>query len=337
LPALLNHWRVLIETSRLLGDRAAPLHAAPHPALPPHLPGVALSVWAYLGANGPDIPYLTGAPFRTTGKRWADLMHYKHTGSFPMRLLEGAAVLDNAATRSALLAYTLGYLTHIATDIAAHPYVNSVAGAYGHQPLARAFWPVGMHTYLELCMDEVTAQSYFGDHSARLWGALWHRYLPGDAQIDRAFIAWFSAAFAEVYTLDAGQQRAMAQAYRVGCHALRAFAGGHRLFRLAFARLRLGREHRLRLVDTKQMDACLHLAIRISVRLCARALDYYEVLRTGALPTAMEHTRAMLRADLRDWNLDTGMAPEATIVGNRVIIRYRHCWNHFSEQLEEIP
>jgi len=336
-PALLNHWRVLIETARRLGDRAAPLQAAPQPTLPAHLPGGNLSVWAYLGAIGPDVPYFTGAPFQRNSGHWADLMHYNRTGRFPIRLVEHATILEDEQARSAALAYALGYMTHIATDIATHPYVNSIAGAPGHQRLPHVFWGLGMHTYLELCMDELTAQTYFNDHSARLGHAPWDRYLPTAAQLDRTFIRWFGNAFAETYELNAEAERVLCRAYLSGFRQFCAFARSSSFYRLVFARLCVGRQRRLRLVDEKQADICLNLAAHISVRFATRALDYYETLRSGADTATQTTARAALRTDLRDWNLDTGMAPTISIVGDRVSVRYYHCWNHFATLLEETP
>lgn len=332
MPALLNHWRVLIETAKALGGRATPLQTLPHPVLPPHLPGATLNVWAYLGAHGPDIPYYAGLPFRTTGRHWADLMHYERTGDLPMRLLESAARLADDAARDVLLAYTLGYVTHVAADIAVHPYVNRVVAANEQEPLSPVLRLVGRHTYFELCMDEVTAQSYFGDHSARLRGAPWHRYLPARTTVDTTFTEGFSKIFAEVYGLDEAERQALVRVYVAGMDQLRAFAAGHGSFRLLFGWLRIGRERRLQLVDRQQMNACLHLAVRISVRFCLAALAYYEVLRVGAPATAIEQARAALRADLCDWDLDTGTAPEPAGAG---VPGYRHCWRYFGEQSED--
>ena len=54
---------------------------------------------------------------------WFDMLHYRRTGQFARKLLE------NAGNDTELRAYALGYLTHIATDVVGHPYVNMICGA----------------------------------------------------------------------------------------------------------------------------------------------------------------------------------------------------------------
>ena len=57
---------------------------------------------------------------------WSDMLHYRATGQF------GQALWDNAklggADQNRRRAYALGYLTHLATDVTAHAYVNAISG-----------------------------------------------------------------------------------------------------------------------------------------------------------------------------------------------------------------
>lgn len=53
---------------------------------------------------------------------WFDMLHYRNTGSFAMNLLNGAQ-------RPSEKAFAFGYLSHIATDVTGHPYVNQIVGA----------------------------------------------------------------------------------------------------------------------------------------------------------------------------------------------------------------
>jgi Zinc dependent phospholipase C len=53
---------------------------------------------------------------------WFDVLHYRQTGEFAQNLVA------NAKTASAR-AYAYGYLSHIATDVVGHPFVNQVVGA----------------------------------------------------------------------------------------------------------------------------------------------------------------------------------------------------------------
>jgi hypothetical protein len=52
---------------------------------------------------------------------WFDMLHYRNTGDFARNLVLGA----NTGRQ---LAYAYGYLSHIATDLTGHPYVNQIVG-----------------------------------------------------------------------------------------------------------------------------------------------------------------------------------------------------------------
>jgi hypothetical protein len=53
---------------------------------------------------------------------WFDVLHYRQTGEFARNLVASART-------PAERAYAYGYLSHIATDVVGHPYVNQVVGA----------------------------------------------------------------------------------------------------------------------------------------------------------------------------------------------------------------
>lgn len=55
---------------------------------------------------------------------WSDMLHYRNTGQF------GRAILKNAIASGddGAVAYALGYLTHIGTDVTGHAFVNSISG-----------------------------------------------------------------------------------------------------------------------------------------------------------------------------------------------------------------
>lgn len=52
---------------------------------------------------------------------WVDLLHYRRTGTFAAHLL-------GTATTPLLNAFSAGYMTHLAGDIAGHPYINALVG-----------------------------------------------------------------------------------------------------------------------------------------------------------------------------------------------------------------
>ena len=59
---------------------------------------------------------------------WFDMLHYRYTGEFAKNLMLLATEEDDDDMRELLIAYTIGYMTHLATDIVGHPYVNRFSG-----------------------------------------------------------------------------------------------------------------------------------------------------------------------------------------------------------------
>lgn len=55
---------------------------------------------------------------------WSDMLHYRETGSFARAILKNA----RASKDDGAIAYALGYITHIATDVTGHAFVNSISG-----------------------------------------------------------------------------------------------------------------------------------------------------------------------------------------------------------------
>ncbi|MGA7317450.1 MAG: zinc dependent phospholipase C family protein [Silvibacterium sp.] len=55
---------------------------------------------------------------------WSDMLHYRETGSFARAIWKNADASKDDGAR----AYALGYITHIATDVTGHAFVNSISG-----------------------------------------------------------------------------------------------------------------------------------------------------------------------------------------------------------------
>lgn len=66
---------------------------------------------------------------------WMDMLHYRHTGKFASRLLNGAS-------SNLELSYAKGYMTHVAGDITGHPFINSLVGG-----------PFRNHAYRHLVLE----------------------------------------------------------------------------------------------------------------------------------------------------------------------------------------
>jgi len=79
---------------------------------------------------------------------WFDMLHYRYTGDFARALLENA---ETPAER----AYALGYLTHVATDVVGHGYVNQIVGGPYRTHVQR-------HVVVENFMDAWAFREYVG-------------------------------------------------------------------------------------------------------------------------------------------------------------------------------
>lgn len=55
---------------------------------------------------------------------WSDMLHYRDTGQFARAIWKNADASNSDRAR----AYALGYVTHIATDVTGHAFVNSISG-----------------------------------------------------------------------------------------------------------------------------------------------------------------------------------------------------------------
>src|SRR6266571_7914527 len=146
-------------------------------------PGSDIPAMAYLGALAPDISSfqrdhfsrkisgdrqhqltaLAQTPAFTAGTplSWDNLLHLNRSGDVLIAFLEHIADIPSPALRSQALAFAMGYLSHIAADIALNPCINALAGAYQHRDIPGVFATLGRHFYIELCLDAYIASTYF--------------------------------------------------------------------------------------------------------------------------------------------------------------------------------
>lgn len=83
---------------------------------------------------------------------WFDMLHYRNTGDYGRRLVA------NARTGSAQQrAYAYGYLSHIATDLVGHAFVNQIVGGPYRLQVQR-------HVTVENFMDTWKFQDYYGEN-----------------------------------------------------------------------------------------------------------------------------------------------------------------------------
>ncbi len=82
---------------------------------------------------------------------WFDMLHYRRTGEFAQVLL------SLAGNDEELQAYALGYMSHIATDVVGHPYVNQICAAPYRISVQR-------HVTAENYMDQWKWSSHFDEN-----------------------------------------------------------------------------------------------------------------------------------------------------------------------------
>src|SRR5260370_2677060 len=135
---------------------------------------------AYVGPLAPDMTYYAPSNFRekmpdrrlqrssiqlpaNNNALWADLLHNKRSGDVLLAFLEFIADVPSPALRSQALAFAMGYLSHIATDIALNPYINALAAAYDRSevPGRGVFTRLGIHFFLALYLLQHIHRSYF--------------------------------------------------------------------------------------------------------------------------------------------------------------------------------
>jgi len=332
-------------------------------------PGSDISAMAYLGALAPDISYFQKGNFKKkildyrrqnrfnpppsigNGVSWADLLHFNRSGDVLLAFLEHTAHIPSPALRSQALAFAMGYLSHIATDIALNPCINALAGAYHSNDLPGMFVPLSQHFYVELCLDEYIAYTYF-DRPLYNWiHQPWDQYIEPVAlacadpsSLSAQVLDLFTDAAEEIYGLTEEQSKNFRQDYQVGLQRLRSYLAGSGVFRFltfnVLARRRRGDPIIARITEdphdpaTLNFEQAITYAIHLSEHLCRRAIAYYASLRnTTATASERSRRRSALCEDLRNWNLDTGYAMDITF-DEQVTIRLIHNWVHFARLWE---
>jgi hypothetical protein len=337
----------------------------PLPSINFIFPGSDISAMAYLGALAPDIScfqkgnfkkkildYRQRNPFSSQPSKgsdvpWSDLLHCNRSGDVLLAFLEQTTHIPSPALRSQALAFAMGYLSHIATDIALNPCINALAGAYRSTDLPGMFVPLDMHFYVELCLDEHIAYTYF-DRPLYNWiHQPWDQYIEPVASacayppsLSAQVLDLFTNAAEVTYGLTEERSKNFRQDYLAGLQRLRSYLAGSGVFRfLTFNVL----TRRLRgdpiiasiLEDSHQpgtvnFEQAIAYAIRLSERLCRRAIGYYAALRsTTATASERNQRRSALCEDLRNWNLDSGYTMDITF-DEQVTLHLLHNWVHFA-------
>lgn len=327
----------------------------PLPEVDFRFPGSDISAMAFLGALAPDIFYyhrryfpkrlLAGYSTKTEpgSKRplqWSNLFHTAHSGDLLVLFLEQVALVPSPALRSQALAFALGYISHIAADLALNPWIDNLAPRlFPHHASA--------HFLLELRLDEYLATTYFDHPRYSLFHQPWGEYIePAARSLSRvdapaAQMLQLLAGAAEVYRLGEQQTEAFPHDFLQALQGLRYFLAGRGKARwlVPITGPKKGQQDLMsktleKLQDNTEivpLEQVLGYATRLSEHLCRRAISYYTALRNpNAEASERSSRRTTLYSDLRNWNLFTGYATSETTDASPP-----HNWSYFADFWEQ--
>ncbi|HEX4716061.1 MAG TPA: zinc dependent phospholipase C family protein, partial [Ktedonobacteraceae bacterium] len=215
----------------------------PLPEIDFRFPGSDISAMAFIGALAPDILYyhrrnfprqlISAHQHKTHPDKlgtkhplpWSELFHTSHSGDILVMFLEQVALVPSPAMRSQALAFALGYVSHIATDLALNPWIEVLAARLlPHRASA--------HFLVELRLDEYLATTYFEHPRYSMLYQPWGEYIEPAAQsisqsgmLAEQILQLFAMA-AEVYHLSEEQIETLPHDFLAGLQGLRHFLAG---------------------------------------------------------------------------------------------------------------
>lgn len=119
---------------------------------------------AMLGATGPDIFYMPTL-ISISGEdysHYSDYMHYKNAGLFVKNLYETISEKTTLDGKRHITYLCKGFLSHMATDLVYHPFVNSFVGKYQEHVITKVDVPgpsflidgkMSAHNMIEMAQD----------------------------------------------------------------------------------------------------------------------------------------------------------------------------------------
>lgn len=140
---------------------------------------------------------------------WSDMIHYRKTFEFPRRLWENANGENGFAANDCFKAFALGWMSHVATDVTGHCYVNQKCGgpfrthmqrhhlienhmdSYVYRDFCKKYpYPNGTDLYQELsCSAQHLWISFDEKHQASLFDlGSRPQYNPADNMDAKAFL-----------------------------------------------------------------------------------------------------------------------------------------------------
>ncbi|RUO66250.1 Zinc dependent phospholipase C [Pseudidiomarina planktonica] len=98
-----------------------------------------------LGCVSPDYPYLVLG--NSVQNKWADLMHYEHTGELIKELARRCKEM-NGKPQEKVFAWLCGYISHVIADITIHPVVEMKVGEYEQNQSDHRTCEMNQDTYI---------------------------------------------------------------------------------------------------------------------------------------------------------------------------------------------
>jgi len=290
-----------------------------------------ISQYGYLGSVFPDVPYYN----EEQTKYAADLFHYNKAGTFAIKLIDYAKGKPaGSASANRLMAFTLGFISHIACDVVCHPYINTIAGGYWIQLLPKigesaVGTKVSMHMMTETHQDSWLAKNYFGLSDLSSTGAFksWSDF------IDDIGLGYLAAITSETVELFGDIRKCFEEVYGRKLEEEPLEDAGDKLFE-AFdlgydtASFPIPDKPSMNLVNYENRAHdyydYLNRAFTLSQELCKKALAYYK---------GGDSEKVDLKEYLKDWNLDTGyyIKVDKKTSGDKIEsihIRFEHSWCH---------
>lgn len=340
----------------------------PLPEMEFRYPGSDLSSMAFLGALTPDFMLDQHSYFRKKSDRssasnhdfamnghksipWSEMLHRKRSGNLVLTYLELITHIPSPALRSQALAFALGYLSHIATDLAFNPWINALAASYSYQI------PGATNAAIELRLDEYIAEHFFNRPLYEGLQQPWQQYIAPALQslndqdsLTIPILHQLAAAVETTYALSEEQAKLFLKTYRENIQKWRYHLAGWRspfipvgLLQPSAKRskqdpltnaINATNTHKKEVTSVEDIYA---YALRLSEHFCRLAISYYAAMRkpeTGA--ATRSQLRVSLARDLRNWDLDTGYAIEIE-TEEEITLRFQHNWVHFARLWQPNP
>lgn len=349
-------------------------NTGPLPVVDYHFPGSDISSLAYLGAIAPDILFYEkrrfaerirddGTQSKTFPRKktndtpdWGMLLHTHRSGDVLLALIESIADVPAPALRSQALAFAMGYVTHLAVDMALGPYIHALASAFHKRELPGLLSPLGRRFYVELCIDQLIAAAFFKHPRFRWPRQPWQGYIEPasthlfqDDSLTAKVPALLADALESVYKLPEGYRSSFSRAFLDGTRDLQRTLAGNTPAQQLFALRWQATENRRvsdPLISTLSeagrergvigLEQAIGYAVRLSSHLCRLAISYYSALRNmEATARDRSERRVSLRTDFCNWDAATGYRLDVTF-DEQVTLHLLHNWVYFARLWQEV-